>query len=146
LGEALTLLRGWLVGLVTHNVTLLAAGGALGTYARYAVSTWVGAPPWARGFPVGTFLINVSGSFILGAATVVIRERLPPAYSYLSLLVGTGFCGGYTTFSTFEHETLRLMSDGSWWLALAYVVGSVGAGLLGALVAVALVHAVFPKG
>jgi CrcB protein len=132
--------------LATHNVTLLAAGGALGTYARYLVYAWMGAPTWARGFPVGTFVINVSGSFVLGAAAVVIRNRLPPEYGYWYLLIGTGFCGGYTTFSTFEYETFQLVNLGSWWLALAYVAGSVIAGFAGVLLGVALVNAVLPRG
>jgi CrcB protein len=146
LGEAFQFMGSWLYRLLTHNVTLVVVGGGLGTYARYALSTWIGAPLWARGFPIATFLINVSGSFILGAAAAIIRLRLPPEYGYWYLLVGTGFCGGYTTFSTFEYETFQLVSLGSWWLALANVVGSVVAGFLGVLLAVALVHAVFPQG
>jgi CrcB protein len=140
--ERIGLVLGWLL---THKVVLLSAGGALGTCARYYVSVWVGAPFWARGFPVGTFLINVSGSFVLGAAAVVIRDRLPPEYGNWYLLVGTGFCGGYTTFSTFEWETFQLISLGSWLMALANVVGSVAAGFAGVLLAVVLVNLVFPS-
>jgi CrcB protein len=124
---------------------LLMLGGALGTYARYVLGKWINSQPWAQGFPYGTLVINVTGSFILAVAAVVILERLRPEFQDLYLLVGTGFCGGYTTFSTFEWETYKLVRDGSWWLALANVLGSVLAGFLGVILAVALVSFVFPK-
>ncbi len=135
----------WLLWLLTHKVTLLSAGGALGTCARFMVSTWIGAPYWARGFPVGTFAINVSGSFLLGCTAAVVRERLPPEYGYLYLLLGTGFCGGYTTFSTFEWETYQLVTLGSWLLALGNVVLSVAAGFAGVVLALLAVNALFPN-
>jgi len=121
------------------------AGGALGTYARYWLSKWFNVQPWAQGFPYGTFFINVSGSFILGVAAVVILERLPPEHQDWYLFLGTGFCGGYTTFSTFEWETFKLVRDGSWGAALANVLGSLLAGFAGVLLAVALVNGLFPK-
>lgn len=144
--ETFRAVGGWLYALMTHKVSLLAVGGAVGTIARYQITVWIGAPSWARGFPVATFLINVTGSFILGAAAGVIRERLPPAYGYWYLLVGTGFCGGYTTFSTFEYETYQLVNLHSYWLALMYVGASVLAGFLGVVLAVVLLNSVYPKG
>ena len=117
----------------------------LGTFARCWVGRWAASHTWGQAFPYGTLIINVSGSFILGVTAVIVFERLPPEYANLYLLVGTGFCGGFTTFSTFEWETFQLVRDGSWWLALANVVGSVVAGFLGILLAVALVHGLFPK-
>jgi CrcB protein len=125
-------------------VWLFVAGG-LGTIARYLLGKWFNEQPWGRGFPWGTFVINVSGSFILGAVALIILERLAPAHQNWYLLLGTGFCGGYTTFSTFEWETFMLVRDGSWWYALANAFGSLVAGFVGILLAVALVAAVFPK-
>jgi CrcB protein len=136
----------WLYRLARNKMLLLMLGGAVGTYARYLLGRWLGQHEWAKVFPpLGTFVINVSGSFILGAAAVIILERLPPGREDWFLLVGTGFCGGYTTFSTFEWETFKLVREGSWGLALANVVGSVVAGFLGVLLAVALVGLVLPR-
>jgi CrcB protein len=141
----MSLMASWLIGLLTNKIVLLSVGGAIGTWARYYVSTWIGAPSWARGFPLGTFVINVSGSFILGAAAVVIRQRLPPEYGYWYLLIGTGFCGGYTTFSTFEYETFQLVNNASWLMAIANVVFSVIAGFVGVVLAVVLVNVLLPN-
>jgi CrcB protein len=130
---------------MTSNFVLVCSGGAVGTYARYLMGRWLNEAGWARGFPLGTFVINVSGSFVLGLAAVIILERLPPSYGHWYLLVGTGLCGGFTTFSTFEWETFKLIRDGSWWMASANVVGSVLAGFVGLVLAVTLAGILFPK-
>ena len=123
----------------------LLVGGAVGTYARYLVGRWFNLQPWGQTFPYGTLFINVSGSFILGIAAVLILERMRPEYQDWYLLIGTGFCGGYTTFSTFEWETFKLVRDGSWPLALANVLGSVVAGFVGVILGVVLINSVLPK-
>lgn len=135
----------WASALLTNKLLLLAIGGSVGTIARYWLGRSLGELSWAKGFPLGTFVINVTGSFILGMAAVLILERFPPTHQHWYLLVGTGFCGGYTTFSTFELETFRLVRDGSLWLALANVAGSVLVGFLGVLVAVGLAELVLPR-
>ena len=136
---------GWLFLLMKSKTVLLILGGAVGTWARYWLGKWFNEQPWAQGFPYGTFVINVSGSFILAVAAVIILERLPPSHQDWYLLVGTGLCGGYTTFSTFEWETFRLIRDGSWYYALANAFGSVLAGFAAILLAVIMVNGLLPK-
>jgi CrcB protein len=138
----------WLSTLLRHKMAILAilmVGGALGTGARFLLGAWINSQRWTQGLPFGTLVINVSGSFILAAAYAIIRERLPPEYDSWLLVIGAGFCGGYTTFSTFELETFLLVRNGSWWLALANVFGSVLAGFVGVLLGFGLVSVVFPK-
>jgi CrcB protein len=141
LEKAVIFVRAMLFSLAGNKAVLIMLGGAIGSYLRYLVGNWVGDH---GGFPLGTFLINVSGSFILAAATLVLVERLPE-YRDWNLLIGTGFCGGFTTFSTFEWETYKLVRDASWFLVLANVLGSVLAGFVGILLAVLIVNLIFPK-
>ena len=138
-------LRRWLRLLLRNKMLMLMLGGAIGTWARYGLGRWFNSQPWGQSFPYGTLFINVTGSFLLGAAAVIILERLPPQHQDLYLLVGTGFCGGYTTFSTFEWETFKLIRDGSYGPALANALGSVMAGFVGVLLAVALVGTLLPR-
>jgi fluoride exporter len=130
---------------VTHPFLLVAVGGAIGSVARFAVGRWVDA--WFSGaeFPFGTFVVNIVGSFILGILALWVLERLPPNFRGLYLLFGTGFCGGFTTFSTFEWETYKLVRDGSWWLAGFNVIGSVICGFVGIIAAAIVVSGVFGK-
>jgi CrcB protein len=108
----------------------LAIGGTLGCWARYAQSNLVQAV-FGRNFPFATLSINVIGSFLMGFLFIVTLERLtiPP-----SLRVGvlTGVLGGYTTFSTFEMETLLLAENGEFFKAGLYVVLSVVIGFAAA--------------
>lgn len=124
---------------------MLIVGGALGTCLRYWISKWFNSQPWGQGFPYGTFVVNVTGSFILGFVAVVILERLPPEHQNWYLLIGTGFCGGFTTFSTFEWETLKLVRDGSYWYAMANVFGSVIIGFIGVMLGVLAANLLFPR-
>ena len=98
-------------------------GGATGTLARYVVGTALMTRLGPR-FPWGTFAINITGSFLIGLLMTLLTEQLNADPRWRLLLV-VGFLGGYTTFSSFEWETLSLIKDGSHLLAIFNVVGSV---------------------
>lgn len=112
------------------SLILVMVGAAVGAPLRYLTDRAVQSRHDTT-FPWGTFVVNVVGSFVLGLAT----GRLP---SDLQLLVGTGFCGALTTYSTFSYETLRLAEDGSLLLAVANVAASVAAGLAAAFLGAGL--------
>jgi fluoride exporter len=101
--------------------TLLAVGvGAFfGAITRYGIGIWIGP---ADGFPWGTFVINVTGSFLLGILMFVMRGDGSP--DNLRALATTGFCGGYTTFSTFSYELIVLMQSGRMSIAVGYAIAS----------------------
>ncbi|MCS7270111.1 MAG: fluoride efflux transporter CrcB [Gemmataceae bacterium] len=124
---------------------LIMLGGAVGCYLRYAISRWINQQPWGQFFPFGTLVVNVVGCFILAVAAVIILEHLPPAHQDWYLLIGTGFCGGFTTFSTFGWETYKLLRDGSWSYAVANILGSCLAGLAAIMLAVTLTGMILPK-
>ncbi len=110
------------------NVLIIGIGGFLGAVARYAVALWIGRQ-WISSFPLGTFVINVSGSFLIGLLMALFTERFLVSPQWRLLLV-VGFLGAYTTFSTFEYETGALLKDGEWLMAMLNVVLSVVAGFI----------------
>jgi fluoride exporter len=99
------------------------AGAGFGGLARYVLSTWIMAKFGGR-FPLGTFLINISGAFLIGLFMTLLTERLQPHPGWRLFLV-VGILGGYTTFSSLEYETLQAVRDGERWMGLLYVLGSV---------------------
>lgn len=122
---------------MTHPLLLLGVGGVLGTWARYGVNCWFLQWEWAKEFPWATLVVNVSGSFVLALAAVLVLERLPAQHHPWFVLVGTGFCGAYTTFSTFEWETYLLVRRGDFGLAFSNIGVSFLAGFLGVMLGVA---------
>lgn len=98
-------------------------GGATGSLTRYLVGTAIVNRVGGR-FPLGTVFINITGSFLIGFIMTLLTERLNPHPNWRFLLV-VGFLGGYTTFSSFEWETLELVRDGGRWLGLINAAGSV---------------------
>jgi fluoride exporter len=103
-------------------------GGATGSLTRYVVGNAIMTRVGGR-FPVGTVFINITGSFLIGLLMTLLTERLQPHPNWRFLLV-VGFLGGYTTFSSFEWETLSLVKDGSRWLGLLNAAGSVVVGYM----------------
>lgn len=111
-------------------IWFVALGSAVGGAVRYAMSAWFVRVAGAT-FPLGTLVINVTGSFLL---VVLLRTMIasPAVSPALRVALTTGFCGGYTTFSTFSSETLALLEGGEWRRASLYVALSVILSLLAA--------------
>jgi CrcB protein len=105
----------------------ISAGGALGSITRYQLGRLI-MGRWGRVFPLSTFIINITGSFALCfLAGLPAAGRIFPSWLYLGMT--TGFCGAYTTFSTYAYETVKLAEDGERLATLAYLLGSAMAGL-----------------
>ena len=110
-----------------QKYVVVGIGGFLGAVARYVVGNYIGSRYGVR-FPYGTFVINMSGSFLIGLVlTVLARTTASPYWRYL---IPIGFIGAYTTFSTFEYETLRAVQDGQVTTGLLNIALSVVVGFL----------------
>jgi CrcB protein len=114
-------------------------GGAIGTLARAALSTAVIRDP--ASWPWPTFIVNIVGAVLVGYFTTRLLERLPLS-SYRRPLLGTGFCGGLTTFSTMQAETLTMIEHGHWAKAATYTTSSIVLGLLAVYLTTAFVRRV----
>lgn len=106
---------------------LIAAGGGLGSAARYWVGSTISGRMGTR-FPFGTFVINITACIVIGFALTYLGKRtgLDPAWRFL---IAVGFIGAYSTFSTYEWETLSTLRSGAFMLAAFYAVGSLILGL-----------------
>lgn len=107
---------------------MIALGGSAGAIARYLLGSYVGNRMGSR-FPFGTFVINISGCFVIGFVMTLLAERTHVSRNWI-YLVPIGFIGAYTTFSTFEFETFRLIQDGQAIAALVNVSLSVVVGFV----------------
>jgi CrcB protein len=112
------------------TVLLVVAGAAIGAPLRYLVDRFVQLRTDSA-FPWGTLTVNVAGSFVLGLLTITTHPTV-------TLLFGIGFCGAFTTYSTFGYETIRLAEDGARLYAVLNVLVSLGAGLAAATLGVLL--------
>ena len=110
--------------MLLKNFLIAGFGGFLGTLLRYAVTLLI--KPGM--FPAATFLVNVTGSFILGLV-LGYTLKFNPGESNLKLFLATGFCGGFTTFSTFSYENVSLLKAGSYSYFFLYVAGSLVIGI-----------------
>ncbi len=118
---------------------MIALGGAVGAIARYQLAAMIQARVPA-GFPWGTFIVNITGCLVMGVATTLLTERLI-VHPNWRFLIPIGFIGAYTTFSTFELETFRAVTDGDWLVGGLNVVGSVLAGYVALWLGVVLSRA-----
>lgn len=109
------------------KVFWVSVGAVVGANARYLLGAWA-AERFGTTFPYGTLIINLTGSLILGFFLALATERalIDPRYR---LLIAVGFCGSYTTFSTYTYESITLMLSGSWTLGLLNLLGSTVLGL-----------------
>ncbi|MFZ1175260.1 MAG: fluoride efflux transporter CrcB [Mycobacterium sp.] len=126
-----------------RELAAIFAGGALGALARVALQALVVRDP--HHWPWSTFTVNIVGAFLVGYFTTRLLERLPLS-SYERPLLGTGLCGGLTTFSTVQVETLQMVEHGHWGLAAGYTVSSITLGLLAVHLATKFVRRVRVRG
>ena len=145
-GQALTgqaLARRMLPRIDRREIAAIFAGGALGTLARAALAEAFPHP--ATAWPWPTFGVNIAAAFLLGYFVTRLTERLPLS-SYRRPLLGTGLCGGLSTFSTMQVEILMMLDARAWGLAAGYTAASVAAGYAAIHLATAMVRRVRVRG
>jgi fluoride exporter len=122
-----------------REMAAIFAGGALGTLLRAALAEAFPHPPTAWPWP--TFAVNIVAAFLLGYFVTRLQERLPLS-SYRRPLLGTGLCGGLSTFSTMQVEILKMLDAHAWSLAAGYAAASVAAGYAAVHLATVMVRRV----
>jgi CrcB protein len=123
-----------------RNIILVGIGGLLGSIARYLVAVLL-AGQTAGTFPFATLAVNVAGCFLIGLI-FALSDRGNVLSPEWRVFLTTGFCGGFTTFSTFSYESLRLMQDGEYLYVASYILISVVVGLAATFLGIALVRAI----
>src|SRR5690349_22740094 len=123
----------------SRAVAAIFAGGAVGALARAVLAQALPSSP--AEWPWLTFAVNILGAFLLGYFVTRLTERLPLS-SYRRPLLGTGLCGGLSTFSTMQVEILKMLDAGAWGLAAGYTAASIAAGYAAIHLATAMVRRV----
>ena len=106
------------------NLLLVGAGGAIGSILRFCVQRFVN----TNTVPYGTLLVNIGGCFLIGLLWGLLSRNIISQATGLLLI--SGFCGGFTTFSAFTYEGVQMMNDNRWLLLCGYIAASVIGGLL----------------
>lgn len=123
-----------------YRSLLIFLGAGLGANCRYWISILLQNVSKTASFPIGTMVVNITGSFLIGVLTALLAKSLAPDNARALLIVG--FLGGYTTFSSFSLEALNLLGEKNWGSFGLYVVGSVVFGLFGAWLGIVTVKAI----
>ncbi len=122
------------------HILWVALGGAFGASSRYLVGVWA-LRFFGPGYPWGTFIVNVVGSFIIGGLAEFIALKLN-ASAELRVLLVTGFLGGFTTFSSFSLDAIYLFERGAMGLTAIYIISSVALSIAAVMAGLALVRAI----
>lgn len=119
---------------------MVSAGGAIGSLARFLISSLF-ARESTLAFPLGTFIVNIAGCFLMGIFySLAERFNVPTEWR---LFFTTGFCGGFTTFSTFSYENLNLLQTGQYLYFATYSLGSFVLGLLAVILGIYSIKTIF---
>jgi len=110
------------------NILIVGLGGGIGSILRYLCQKWVN-ESWQHNFPLATFLVNIFGCLLIGVV-YALGEKGNILSPQIRFLLVTGFCGGFTTFSTFAFENMNLLRIGNNFYFLLYAIGSVALGIV----------------
>ena len=118
------------------NILSVALGGAFGAVARYGIGVWISSK-WIHNFPLHTFLINISGAFLLGFLNTLFLDKLT-INPEIRIALTVGFLGAFTTFSTFGYEAIILIKEGNIATAGFYTLSSILIGFVGVFLGMGL--------